>query len=350
MTATDQNRRRRLLVFNCHEAWVHQLSALACDLDIVVDLPGRSVRGWDKRMRPVPPNGRLINLDEALTPGKRYDCIVAHNVTDLLDVRDLSAPRLLVLHSSLEGRACEEGSDVSPADMRRAVSRYLQLTGAHAVAVSPMKARSWGVTDDIVRNGVDIAAYPAHAGDRPEGLRIANGVDKKRRILRWDLHERAFADLPVRLAGHNPQRPGVRAAGSWDELKELLRRARFYVHTADPRYEDGWNMAMLEAMAAGLPVLGNRHPTSVVQHGVSGFLSDSPEALGGFARRLLGDAKLSARMGAAARDAVERHFSSRYFAAGFLRSIARAEHAWRSQRAAATRKPGSARPGVRLGA
>ena len=26
----------RLLVFNCHEAWVHQLQALNCEVDILV--------------------------------------------------------------------------------------------------------------------------------------------------------------------------------------------------------------------------------------------------------------------------------------------------------------------------
>lgn len=70
--------------------------------------------------------------------------------------------------------------------------------------------------------------------------------------------------------------PGVEAAKNWDNLKEMLQLHRFYIHTADPRYEDGVNMATLEAMAAGMPVLGNRHPTSPIEHGKSGFLSDNP--------------------------------------------------------------------------
>ena len=47
--------------------------------------------------------------------------------------------------------------------------------------------------------------------------------------------------------------PGVEAAKNWDNLKETLQSHRFYIHTADPRYEDGFNMATLEAMAAGIP-------------------------------------------------------------------------------------------------
>ena len=38
-------------------------------------------------------------------------------------------------------------------------------------------------------------------------------------------------------------------------------------------------MATVEAMAAGMPIIGNRHPDSPVEHGVNGFLSDDPAEL-----------------------------------------------------------------------
>ena len=38
----------------------------------------------------------------------------------------------------------------------------------------------------------------------------------------------------------------------------------------------GFNLAMLEAMAAELPVIGNRHPSSPIRHGHDGFLADEP--------------------------------------------------------------------------
>ena len=87
----------------------------------------------------------------------------------------------------------------------------------------------------------------------------------------WDFHQEAFKGLPVTLVGHNPGLAGVRASEDWEDLKKILSHHRFYIHTADPQMEDGYNMATLEAMAAGLPVLGNRHPNSSVEHGLSGF-------------------------------------------------------------------------------
>ncbi|MGA2811953.1 MAG: hypothetical protein ABSG16_11175, partial [Candidatus Acidiferrum sp.] len=67
----------RLLVFNCHEAWVYQLRCLGMPLDIITDLPGRHIEGWDERLRPLPGDARLISLATAQQSALPYDCIVA---------------------------------------------------------------------------------------------------------------------------------------------------------------------------------------------------------------------------------------------------------------------------------
>ena len=92
-------------------------------------------------------------------------------------------------------------------------------------------------------------------------------------------------------------------------------------------------MAMAEAMAAGLPVLGNRHPTSPIKHGVSGFLSDNPRELQHYARILLEDRELAAMMGRQARKIVIERFSPARFRHGFLRSIEIARRKWYTRKA-----------------
>lgn len=330
MVVTDSaaSGEQRLLVFNCHEAWVHQLSGMGCALDIIVGLKGRYTATWDERMRPLPVEARLVTLPEALASGIDYTCVIAHNITDLLDVRALDRPKIIVLHSTLEGRVESERATVDPRQAREVLARFLALTGGHAVAVSELKGRSWGLESDVVEFGVDPDAYPPHGGEEARGLRISNLIHQRRSILMLDLHEAAFAGLPMTLVGHNPDIPGVEAASSWSALKESLRSHRFYVHTADPRLEDGYNMATLEAMAAGLPVLGNLHPSSPIENGKSGFLSDDPARLREHALELLSDAPLAARMGAAARRTAIQRFHVRLFRAGFQRSIERAHAQW----------------------
>jgi hypothetical protein len=319
----------RLLVFNCHEAWVYQLRLLDRPLDVILGLPGRPTAGWDESMRPVPPQARFVQLEDVRHTGETYDCIIAHNLTDLLDAKNLSGPRLLVLHCTLEGMILEQKAAISAAEIRRSTRQYLELTGAHAVSVSRLKGRSWGFEKDPVTFAASPEDYPPHLGDLAAGLRISNYIQRRPRILLWEFHERAFAGLPVTLVGHNDGWRGITASPDWNGLKEALRRHRFYIHTADPHLEDGYNMATVEAMAAGLPVLGNRHPSSPIEHGVSGFLSDDPAELGAFARHLLDDRELAQRMGRAARETAFRHFSNGLFRGGMSRAIEAALNKWR---------------------
>jgi hypothetical protein len=281
-------------------------------------------------MRPVPGNARLVTLADVAVARTTYDCIVAHNLTDLLDARELAGPRLIVLHVTLEGRAVNERRTTPPAELPSLTRLYLDMVGGRAVAVSELKRRSWGITDDVVPFGVDVDAYRPWRGDLAAGLRVSNLILQRPEILLWDFHQQAFAGLPVTIVGHNPDMDGVAPARDWDDLKEILSRHRFFIHTAAPTLEDGYNMASLEAMAAGLPVLGNRHPSSPVEHGVSGFLSDDPDELRDFARRLLADRELARRMGEAARAMVVERFSLRLFADRFRVSIGRAKRTWRA--------------------
>jgi len=322
----EADREKALLVFNCHEAWVYQLAALGYELDIVVGLKGQYKSTWDDQMRPLPPNSRLISLSDALRSKTDYSCIIVHNISDLLDVRPRSEPRLMVIHSTLEGRALEEKSSVQPQEMKEMLHKYIELVGGHAVAVSMLKGSSWGFTDDIVPFCADPTDYLPYSGQDACGLRICNFLQSRKRILLWDFHEKAFEGLPIRIVGHNPGMPGVSAARNWGRLKELLQSHRFYIHTADPRLEDGCNMATVEAMAAGMPILGNKHPGSPVEHEVSGFLSDDADELRGFARMLLEDRDLAIRMGRQARKTAIERFSPVAFKKSFLRSIETARH------------------------
>jgi len=80
-------------------------------------------------------------------------------------------------------------------------------------------------------------------------------------------------------------------------------------------------MATIEAMTAGLPVIGNRHAGSPIRHGVSGFLSDDPDELRKYAKMLLEDRDKANAMGEEARKTAIEQFSITRFRDGFWRSI-----------------------------
>ena len=316
-----QKYNKTLLVFNCHEAWVYQLGSLGYNLDIIIGLKGRAHPSWDERIRPVPKKSRLITLSEALQSPTNYYCIITHNMTDLLDVKLRPEPKINVLHISIETRALEEKSSLAPEKLKGVLHEYLDLIGGHAVAVTMSKGESWGFTEDVVNNSSNPSDYLPYSGHLASGLRIVNLLEARKKYLLWDYQNIAFNEIPIRIVGHNPGMPGVQASKNWDNLKEILQSHRFYIHTADPRYEDGFNMASLEAMAAGMPVLGNRHPTSPIQHGKSGFLSDDPHELQKYARILLEDRDLAIKMCRQAQKIVLERFSINCFRESFLKSI-----------------------------
>ncbi len=321
---------KRLLVFNCHEAWVYQLGCLGYDLDIIVGLKGQYKKTWDRQMRPVPPNARLITLEQALKTDQQYDCIIANNMADLLDVKLLTGPRIIVIHSTIEGRKIEEKSNIEPRQMKNVLRQYLDIVRGHAVAVSLLKGRSWNYTEDIIPFCADPDDYLPFTGQIPKGLRISNFIKNKKTILLWDFQQEALKDLDIKLVGHNPDMPDVNAADSWDHLKKMLQSHRFYIHTADPCLEDGYNMSTIEAMAAGLPVLGNKHPGSPIIHGHSGFLSDDTQELNHYAKMLIKDRNLAVRMGKNAQQTVREHFSVKKFRNAFIKAIETARLKWQS--------------------
>lgn len=173
----------RLLVCDCHEAWIYQLGQLDQPMDVIVGLKGRQTTGWDTAMRPVPQNARIVRLEDALNCKESYDCLIAHNLSDLLDLKMLAAPRLFVLHGTLEGILAEQRSRTPAEELRSAVARYVRITGAHVMAVSPLKGRSWGFEEDIVPFSADPGEYHVYRGDLARGLRIVNHLHNKLRTL-----------------------------------------------------------------------------------------------------------------------------------------------------------------------
>jgi colanic acid/amylovoran biosynthesis glycosyltransferase len=184
----------------------------------------------------------------------------------------------------------------------------------------------------VHRMGVDLRRFPAtarrSAGRRITILTVARLVEKKG----IDDAIRAVAKLSVDyehiVAGEGPLRSALeslaRASGAFvrfagavrqDEVASLLESADVFLApsvTASDGDLDGIPVSIMEAMAAGLPVVSTRHGAipELVADGVSGFLTAERD-IAGLTRHLMTlaeDPCLRARMGAAGRDIIVRGF------------------------------------------
>ncbi|CAN5815974.1 colanic acid biosynthesis glycosyltransferase WcaL [soil metagenome] len=140
-------------------------------------------------------------------------------------------------------------------------------------------------------------------------------------------------DLEYTVVGSGPLRPhlesvvdelgisdSVRFVGSRpsDAVAKLMASAHVFLApsvTAADGNKEGIPVAIMEAMATGLPVLSSRHSgiPELVQHDVTGLLADERDVAGlaaGLAR-LVGDSGLYARLADAGRTRVEEEFNTR---------------------------------------
>lgn len=128
-----------------------------------------------------------------------------------------------------------------------------------------------------------------------------------------------LADVLKRQAETLGVADGVVFAGFRNDMPQVFRELDVLVH---PALMEGLGVAILQAMAAGVPVVAS--PVGgipeAVQDGVTGIHVPpaNPEAVAEAVCRLLGDPALRARMGAAGRAFVEREFSPARMVEGVL--------------------------------
>jgi glycosyltransferase involved in cell wall biosynthesis len=181
----------------------------------------------------------------------------------------------------------------------------------------------------VIRNGVDFSRFQVEA-DRvpspaPRVIVVANLIRYKGHeffLAAWREVLKRFPQAAASIVGEGPERAhlerlthelglagSVEFLGRRRDVEALLSNADVYVQ---PSLQEGSSNAVLEAMAAGLPVIvtavgGN---SEAVSDGVTGVLvppSDSA-ALGRAMLELLSDAPRAQALGRRARQAVhERH-------------------------------------------
>jgi len=216
-------------------------------------------------------------------------------------------------------------------DLSLAVSRAVRDNLVIQGGLDPAKVR-------IVANGVDVAAIdaarPGKAVRRelglPEGVPVIGLVG---RLDHWGKGHRELFTAMARLRERHPVHALIVGSGRREaEVQELaaslglagavhflgLRRdVPDLLSAMDilvlPSHTEGFGLALVEAMAAGLPVIATSVGAlpEVVTEGENGLLIPPRDAgaLAGALERLLSDPALAQRLGANARTHVREHFS-----------------------------------------
>ena len=232
----------------------------------------------------------------------------------------------------LHGGGFREFYESECGPVRRALVRFFLARAACIVVVS----ERWGAWMRQVTRNPRIAVIP-------NGVALPPAADAPRQPARIAFHGRCcegkgIYDLLQAMLGLRRQFPEVRldcaGDGEVDEVErsvaalgladrvrvhgwigpqrrdEMLAQAAVFVL---PSHVEGLPMALLEAMAAGCPVVASAVGgiPDVVADGVNGLLvpPNDPRALQAAIARLLSDPALARRLGAAARDTVASRYT-----------------------------------------
>ncbi len=167
-------------------------------------------------------------------------------------------------------------------------------------------AETFGVRVPYVPLGLDPDAYGPWRGDTPHVLSIIHSW--RERGWHYRAYREATAGLATLHVDHlDPSQPTRR----YEELVELLRGARVYLHDGEQEY----TITLVEAMMTGLPIVSFRLPgiERYVVQGENGFVCDDAAAVREACRALLADEALARRMGAESRRmALRDHAEARW--------------------------------------
>jgi glycosyltransferase involved in cell wall biosynthesis len=244
-------------------------------------------RVTDLRMRGNRDLAALPRLVRLIRRG-RYDIVHTHRyracVYGRLAARAAGVRHVVATEHSL-GDTRIEGRPITPGIRR--LYRATERLGTGTIAVSePVAARlrSWGVRPErvaVIPNGIDAAALAFDAGLRARaraelGLwpseRVVGAVGRLDRGKRFDVLLRAMVglDATLLLVGGGPQRAALEQLAA---RLGLADRVRFVGEVADlrpllcamdalaaPSAEETFGIAVLEALACGLPVVYGRCP------------------------------------------------------------------------------------------
>jgi phosphatidyl-myo-inositol alpha-mannosyltransferase len=224
-----------------------------------------------------------------------------HAFIDRSHVLDASAPLLRIVWRRVA--AAVAVSEAAAECAGRVVRRPLDVV-PNGVA-SPSFARRSGVTNGLPRGRLVLWT---HRLEPRKGFPIAIRAFAELAAEIDDVHLAVVGDGPDRAAlgllpDRHRERVSMLGVVSDDAIGALRAAARVFVAPAVAH--ESFGIALVEAMAAGLPVVASDIPgyREVLRHGVEGLLvpPNDPIALAAALRRVLNEPGLAASLGAAGR-------------------------------------------------
>jgi hypothetical protein len=296
------------LTWHVHGNYLLYLSQAGVDFFLPVK-PGRR-EGYGGRgdtfpfgdnVRDVPANAvRDLEIDCVLYQTRRnYE----EDRDELLSESQKRLPRIYLEHDP-------------PLESATQTRHWFDDPGGLLVHVTPFNALMWdsGRTPTrVIDHGVLVPEGVRYSGELARGIVVINHLRTRGRRTGADVFERLRGEVPLDLVGMDAESMGGLGEVFPPDLPAFEARYRFFFN---PTRFTSLNLAVIEAMTIGLPVVGlaTTELVTVVENGVSGFIDTDPGRLVGPMRTLLADPAEARRLGENARRRALERFDIRRFA------------------------------------
>lgn len=185
--------------------------------------------------------------------------------------------------------------------------RPMRAEGLEVVRYSPTEQTIEGNigTDAMIRFYKDPDEYKDWNGKQRHVVNFTQSLKQRERFTGFQIMQQVFEGLPAKVFGPGNEDLGLLSGGlvSYDQQREILRDARvFFYHGT---YPASYTLSLIEAMMTGTPIVavGPNNGNSVdmfpsqttyeipaiIEHGISGFISDDPQELRGYINLLIND-------------------------------------------------------------
>lgn len=289
----------RVLTWHVHGSYLYYLTQAKCNFYLPVK-PGH----YGGRTPGYPWGDNVLEVPAEEVKSLGFDCILFQsrkNYTEdqfeMLSEAQRRLPRVYLEHDPPREH---------PTDTKHVVNDPEVLL-VHVTHFNDLMWDSGRTPTRVVEHGVLVPESARYTGELARGLVVVNNLRSRGRRLGADLFEQARTGLPLDLVGMGAHELGGLASLSHGELLALEARYRLLFN---PIRYTSLGLAVCEAMTVGLPVVGlaTTEMVSVVENGVSGFVSTDVCKVVGKAEELLADPEEARRLGRGAREVALARF------------------------------------------
>jgi glycosyltransferase involved in cell wall biosynthesis len=302
--------RLKILIWHIHGSYLNTLARIDADWYLPVK-PGRP-EGYGGRgptfdlpeyVREVPAEQvRDLDLDLIIyqTPKNYYE-----DQFEILSAEQRRLPKIYLEHNTPKPNAVDTRHPIDdPNILLVHVTHYNRLMWDNGKTPTM-----------VIEHSVAIDPAIRYSGELERGITVVNGMQKRPRIAGYDIFLQARQYVPLDAAGMETE-----ALGGLGDVpyRELHRRIAAYRFLFSPLRYTSLPLAVIEAMTIGMPVvaLATTELPTVIEHGVSGYISCDVARLIDAMRFLLANPAEARRLGANARaTAVERFGLARFIRA-----------------------------------